>query len=383
MWNDEVSPPIREGGTIDSNAWVTEVPQFVHYRPGSSQRADWAREPFRPGPYSATVPTVSFCAPQATTRSRGNIHVELVDLQELPDGFDCLGGVAPDQAWQAETSRVMRLYRDGRLVGTAHTSSADFLVPPNAATFRLSYADHTAAALPVSTRTSTTWTFRSAPDGLAGVRIPLLLVSYHLPLGLNDRADGQSAVFTAARVAGARARVVRMRVWVSVNNGHSWQSAPVRALGDGRFAVTLPPVAAGEAVSIRVQAADAGGRDRPDHHDRLSRLTGGGRAWRLLSQVRPPAGRLNTGPSSAISTRICGPDRLGGPGRRSPAAVLNWRPGRHGKAALGPGLGGGPGGEQPRLVPAFRRSLTPVDGEDRLRRARPPSVTVMVSSEGS
>jgi hypothetical protein len=206
------------------------------------------------------VPSVSFCAPQATTRSRGNIHVELVDLQDLPDGFDCLGGVAPEPAWQAETSRVMRLYRDGRLVGTAHNSFADFLVPPNAATFRLSYADDTAAALPVSTRTSTSWTFRSAPDGLAVARIPLLLVSYHLPLGLNDRADGQSAVFTAARVAGTpRARVVRMRVWASVNNGHSWQSAPVHALGGGRFAVTLPPVSAGQAVSIRVQAADAGG----------------------------------------------------------------------------------------------------------------------------
>lgn len=38
-----------------------------------------------------------------------------------------------------------------------------------------------------------------------------------------------------------------------------WQRISVHALGGGRYSATLPPAAAGEAVSLRVRAADAGG----------------------------------------------------------------------------------------------------------------------------
>jgi hypothetical protein len=68
-----------------------------------------------PGPYSATAVSLSGCAPPPTTRSRGEIAVDLVDLQDLPDGFDCLAG---DPLWTPATSRTMRLYRDGRLIGS-------------------------------------------------------------------------------------------------------------------------------------------------------------------------------------------------------------------------------------------------------------------------
>jgi subtilisin family serine protease len=260
-WDDEVAPPITLAGQKTSTTWVIEVPAFTRYRPGSRQTADWARQPFRPGPYSASQPSVSLCAPQPTTRSRGDIHVELVDLQDLPDGFDCLGGPSGDPQWLAATSRVMRLYRDGRLIGAHRTSVADFIVPRAAATYRLTYHDTTSSALPVSTRTDTAWTFRSAaPAGLGAVRIPLLLVGYQLPLGLDDHADGRTAVLTAARIAGTpRARVSSLRMWTSTDNGRSWQKAPVRALGAGRYTAMLPPAAAGQAVSLRVRATDTGG----------------------------------------------------------------------------------------------------------------------------
>ena len=48
-------------------------------------------------------------------------------------------------------------------------------------------------------------------------------------------------------------------VYRSVDGGKTWQQAPVRALGDGKFAVTLPQVSAGQGVSLHVQASDAGG----------------------------------------------------------------------------------------------------------------------------
>jgi hypothetical protein len=158
----------------------------------------------------------------------------------------------------------MRLYRDGHLIGVrraAAAEAADFTVPQAAATYRLTYDDSTSKVLPVSTRTDTSWTFRSAaPAGLGAARIPLLLVSYQLPLGLDNHPDGRTAVLTVARVAGTpRARVTGLRLWSSIDGGRRWRPAMVRALGAGRYAATLPRVAHGLAVSLRVQASDTGG----------------------------------------------------------------------------------------------------------------------------
>lgn len=259
-WEQAVSAPITYPGLAGKGPgyWSLIGPGFASYAPGSVRTADWARQPFRPGPYSDTEVTDNFCAPLASTRSRGDIHVELTDLQDFTDGSDCLTGFAP---WESATSRVMRLYRGGSLIGTSDSSVADFTVPAATAAFRLTYDDHTSAVLPVSTQTRTAWTFRSAaPAGLSAARLPLLLVSYDLPLGLRNHPDGHTATITVARVAGTPAATVTgMRMWTSADSGRTWQPAPVRSLGDGRYAATLPDAAHGQAVSLRVQAADSGG----------------------------------------------------------------------------------------------------------------------------
>jgi hypothetical protein len=255
-WNEEVAPSLT--GPNLANDWVIELPGFTRYAPGSQHTVDWVRQPFRPGPYSGTRFSASGCTPHPTIRFPGGIHVELTDLQNLRDGYDCLTGIPQ---WQQATSRTMRLYRGRQLLGTTHSSVGDFLVPAAPASYKLVYADDTSRALPVSTQTQTIWTFRSAaPAGGNVVRIPLLLVDYALPLGLDNHPDGSTAVFTVARVAGtARARVTRFRLWTSLDNGDTWQKAPVRALAGGRFSATLPQVTPGQAVSLRVRAADAGG----------------------------------------------------------------------------------------------------------------------------
>ncbi|HEX9030542.1 MAG TPA: S8 family serine peptidase [Streptosporangiaceae bacterium] len=260
-WDQEAAPPIFYKGQDLSLSWVTEVPRFTSYVPGSRHVLDWVREPFVPGPYSG-APSVSFCAPLPTSRVRGYIYVDLVDLQDLPDGFDCLGGPFPQPFWALGTSRVMRLSLDGRLLGTTHSSFGRFTVPRRPGTYRLTYTTSIGQVLPVSTRTVTTWTFRSAAPAAAGqqVHIPLLLVRYHLPLNLDNRPDGSTAILTATRVGGTpRAKVTSLRLWTSLDGGATWQPAPVRALGDGRFAATLPHASAGQGVSLRVQASDAGG----------------------------------------------------------------------------------------------------------------------------
>jgi hypothetical protein len=156
----------------------------------------------------------------------------------------------------------MRLYLGSKLIGSTPNSFATFTVPPQPGTYRLTYSTSISQVLPVSTSTSTTWTFRSGAPDLAGqqTHIPLLLIRYHLPLNLLNHPDGSTAILTATRVGGTpRAKVTSLKLWTSLDGGATWQPAPVRALGGGQFAATLPHASAGQGVSLRVQASDAGG----------------------------------------------------------------------------------------------------------------------------
>ena len=246
-WQDEAFPP-----NLGQGEWVTQLP-LRSFTPGSTHTEAWGGQPFRPGPYSATEPTVSVCAPAPTTRAPGNIHVELVDLQDLPDGDDCLTD-APD--WDAVSSRTMTLSADGAAAGTVGSSHGDFSVPATAGTYRLHYTVDASKALPVSTRTTTDWTFRSRPGE---TRVPLLLVNYALPLDLFNHPDGDTATLTVARVAGAApAKATGLQAWTSLDDGKTWRPAHVSGAG-GTYSARLPHAGKGQGVSLRVRATDAGG----------------------------------------------------------------------------------------------------------------------------
>ncbi|MCO5968092.1 S8 family peptidase [Actinoallomurus soli] len=249
QWSDEAFR-----NDLGEYGWVTEVP-IRRYEAGRTYTNDWFRQPLRPGPYSATDPSASGCQPAPTTRARGNIHVQMVDLQDLPDGFDCLLG---DPVWENSTSRTMRLYADGRLAGTTTRPYGDFSVPARAGTYRLVYDLDVSKWIPVSTKTSTTWTFRSKPGE---ERVPLLTVDYALPLDVLNHPSGDTATFTVARVRGAAAaKVTGLKLWTSLDDGTTWQAATVSGSG-GRYTAKLPTAAKDQAVSLRVQATDdAGGR---------------------------------------------------------------------------------------------------------------------------
>ncbi|GAA4511341.1 S8 family serine peptidase [Actinoallomurus oryzae] len=246
-WVDDVAPSLSEWP-----AWAI-VPPTRRYPAGTTRTSDWMRQPFRPGPYSATGDTPSYCVPGASTRSRGNIHVELVDLQDLPDGFDCLTDM-PDP--DALTTHTMKLYAGDTPVGTVANSHGDFSVPATAGTYRLVYDVDASKSLPVSTRTSTTWTFHSDP---VEERLPLLLVDYRLPLDLFNHPNGDTATFTVSRVAGAApAKATGLKLWTSLDDGATWQAAHVTGTG-GKYSAALPHAAKGQAVSLRVRATDSGG----------------------------------------------------------------------------------------------------------------------------
>ncbi|GLZ16438.1 serine protease [Actinomadura sp. NBRC 104425] len=239
------------------NGWVDQLP-LLRREPNGCTTRTWGRQPLRPGPVSATAVSPSECIRWPVARTRGALNVAFVDLQTRPDGFDC--GYW-DEDGNDPLTRRLTVTADGRKIGETAGAAGRFEVPARAATYEIRYDNDASKFTPVSTRTSTTWRFRSAaPEDHSGVPVPLLTVDYDLGLDLHNRPTGGPATFTVARVAGTgTAEVTGLRLWTSLDDGETWRRAPVKDLGGGRFSGTMPKAAAGQAVSVRVAAEDAGG----------------------------------------------------------------------------------------------------------------------------
>jgi subtilisin family serine protease len=223
------------------------------YQPGSRQAKTWARQPLHSDWYDDPAGEGYGCV-SAPARTRGNLSVDLVLLTDQHQRADCLAGGS------IGINRKLSLYRDGKLVGEGAASRADFTVPEKAADYRLDFDVETSLILPISTRVSTSWTFRSAgPNDTSSVPLPLLSVDYALPLDAANHPTGGTADFGVRQAKGVPAqRVTSFQVWTSTDDGATWRSARVRSDGDG-YRADLPAVTAGQAVSLRVKAAAGGG----------------------------------------------------------------------------------------------------------------------------
>ncbi len=245
LWGDLGFIRFGEEDWVDQGA-------FTELKPGEQVAHRWGRQPLRPGPYSGTGVSPSFCARYPTARTGQNMRISLVDLQVRPDGFDCL---------MHEVKGHLELFAGDQKLGEKDGPFGDFTVPSGAADYRLTYENDASAVLPVSTRTSTSWTFRSrAARGNESANLPLLLVDYDLNLDMRNQPAGEHAVFTVARQVGSgEAKVTGLRFWTSADDGKTWQGADVTDLGGGRYSAPLPAPVKGQAVSLRVSAKDAGG----------------------------------------------------------------------------------------------------------------------------
>jgi hypothetical protein len=236
---------------IGEDSWVDQG-YFAELEPGERIAHRWGHQPLRPGPNSGTGITPSGCARYPTARTGDAMRIALVDLQARPDGFDC--------AFH-EVKGHMELFAGDRKIGEKDGPYGDFTVAHGPADYRLTYENDASAILPVSVRTSTSWTFRSrAPRGHGSAGLPLLLVDYDLNLDLRNQPSGEPAVFTVARMAGTgEAKVTGLRFWTSADDGTTWHAVQVKVLGGGRYSAPLPAPVQGQAVSLRVTARDADG----------------------------------------------------------------------------------------------------------------------------
>ena len=216
------------------------------YSGGSRQTVTWLRRPLAPGPVGGPQ-GASFCQPLPVSRSGDTLHVWLAPFQDGRDRFGCTD---PEES-------TMTLSRDGTVLGTTNEVFADFPLPAEPGTYRLSYDQ--AGHGPYATRSTTAWTFPSGPSD-AEQLIPLLVVDYRLPLDTMNRPTGRTATFTVHQVTGAdQQRFRSVRVWTSTDDGATWRRASVERRDGGSFRVTLPRVDRGTAVSLRVDARDVAG----------------------------------------------------------------------------------------------------------------------------
>nr|WTA65044.1 S8 family peptidase [Micromonospora sp. NBC_00855] len=223
------------------------------YQPGSRQTKIWARQPLHSGWYDDPAGADWSCA-TAPSRTRGNLHLDLVSLTDQHQRADCLQGET------IGVKRKLSVYRDGKLVDERSGPYGDFTVPQSMADYRVTLDVDTSLILPISTTVNTSWTFRSAgPDGTGSVPLPLLAVDYALPMDHNNHPVDGTAELAVRQAHGVKTqRVTSFQVWTSTDDGATWTSARVTGSGDN-YRVALPKAAAGQPVSLRVKATANGG----------------------------------------------------------------------------------------------------------------------------
>jgi subtilisin family serine protease len=243
---------------LDPQVVVVTQEAQREYLPASRQSKTWVRQPLRPDWYDDPAVSPSGCRPQPIRRTRGILSVDLVDLTDQHQRFDC---ISPWDGFFDSTTRKLTLQRNGQLIGEQPDSYGTFNIPQASGDYRLTYDLDASAVMSLSTKVNTAWTFRSTgPTDTSSVPVPLLSVDYALPLDSANHPTGASASFTVHQSYGvAKQKVTAFELSTSIDDGATWQPATVQPGGADTFTAGLPAVASGQAVSLRIKAVADGG----------------------------------------------------------------------------------------------------------------------------
>jgi len=213
------------------------------YRPGEHVKYDWFGPVVRP----------AVAAGGKASRTADALTVNVAELAGV-------GGTTWDRATAKETT--MRLFEDDELLASGTSAWGTWTARMPSADYRLelSVARTKDATWEYSTRTDTSWRFRSSrpaagTSGAGTAALPLLQVDYEVPAGL----DHQVAAGTVAPVSFTVRSATAVRGWASFDDGASWTALDLaRADKDTWSGSITHPAAAGH-VSLRVQAEDVAG----------------------------------------------------------------------------------------------------------------------------
>ncbi|WRZ94413.1 S8 family serine peptidase [Streptomyces sp. NBC_01007] len=217
---------------------------FRTHQPGERRKATWLAAANGPsGPQAAQA-----------VRAGDDITLTIPEMGDSQPGhYSQFGGA---------NTATARIYQDGKLLKEAPRLSLTTLpVSPDPATYRVTLDTSRPTWFPLSTRTSTAWTFRSARPASDKENLALLWPVYGLDLdaentaraGRTDRFDLAFALQT-----GTTPDVRGVEVTMSTDDGDTWHPAKVKCEKRDSYTVTLRNPESGY-VSLRVKAWDANG----------------------------------------------------------------------------------------------------------------------------
>ncbi|MGW3768765.1 PA domain-containing protein [Actinomadura verrucosospora] len=211
--------------------------KWSSYRAGQRDAHSWNKGPLTGG--------VSAQSPIVRTGDLIRLRVGLADAarnfsdvysSSFPNGF------ATD----------FRVHRDGELIAqTAYKPNGTLMTTPEDAEYRVEFDfANSAPWARLSTRSRTSWTFRSARTADLTV-LPLLQVGYDAALDPQNRTRSRTLKLTVAHQDGSPAPLRRLSLQTSFDDGGTWTDVPVR---DG-----VARLHGKGAVSLRVTAEDGRG----------------------------------------------------------------------------------------------------------------------------
>jgi hypothetical protein len=256
------------------------------YRAGQRVREDWNRYPLHPAPFVSPPGTGAFL-PQVASASRAGNELTILVTPFSDNVPGHIGSGLANEFSNEPGTRVAGTFEvDQNGVKIAGGDAVQTLwqarLSPRPSVIRFTLdATRAGPAYPLSARTRTVWTWRSAPDRPATLAAPwvcgsvladewtrhcsaqpLLWLDYRVSgLGLDGSAPaGRQALKVSVshfQPSASTARITRVKVRVSFDNGRTWHAASVAADGPGRFLALYTAPRTARYVELRVTAADA------------------------------------------------------------------------------------------------------------------------------
>ncbi|GAA1069121.1 S8 family serine peptidase [Streptomyces sanglieri] len=195
--------------------------------------------------------------PQSTQAVREGDNISLT----VPEMSDSQPGHYSQFSGDADKATA-RIYQDGKLLKEVPRLSLTTLpVSPDPATYRVTLDTSRPAWFPLSTKTSTAWTFKSSRPASDKESLALLWPKYGLDLDAENTArGGRTGHFDLgfALQTGTTPDIRGVEVTMSTDDGDTWHPAKVKSAKGDSYRVTLRNPDSGY-VSLRVKTCDANG----------------------------------------------------------------------------------------------------------------------------
>lgn len=275
LWNQQLIgfSYFDETTFLDGDFWIDGNRR---YEPGQHLTVRWERQPLHPSLNRDTGADPFFVCPAC--RSGDSLGVSVVPLADSDPGHvGFLDQVGPTPVGPVTASTRLRVFRGSAVLSDERDVTGTVVsVPAGRQHYRVVYQqDRQAPWIRLGTSATTEWGFdsvrptaRTAPAGwlcptenAACAVLPLLVPSYQVPtdgLGRVPAGPGRVVVGFAPTQGAPASPVDRATLSWSINDGVSWTAAPVRSLGAGRWAATVPNPA-GRRISLRVTGHDRAG----------------------------------------------------------------------------------------------------------------------------